>query len=115
MRFCFHSSRTFSASAVHIGHQGAVEADSNVPDPLSPHGAGSDQIAIQRAVEKYEDIDLQFAGSREGNLLRVRVSTVHVPLSLLYVMSLQGHGSSVVRVSGMPHPGVRAQAHTSNG
>ena len=35
--------------------------------------AGSDQIAIQRAIEKYEDIDLQFAGSREGNLLRVRI------------------------------------------
>ncbi len=34
--------------------------------------AGSDQIGIQRAVEKYEDIDLQFAGSREGNLFRVR-------------------------------------------
>ena len=41
----------------------------------SPHGAGSDQIAIQRAIEKYEDIDLQFAGSREGNLLRVRPSS----------------------------------------
>lgn len=34
------------------------------------HLAGSDQIAIQRAIEKYEDIDLQFAGSREGNLFR---------------------------------------------
>mmetsp|Transcript_21207 Transcript_21207/g.63819 ORF Transcript_21207/g.63819 Transcript_21207/m.63819 type:complete len:295 (-) Transcript_21207:1757-2641(-) len=34
------------------------------------HLAGSDEIAIQRAIEKYEDIDLQFAGSREGNLLK---------------------------------------------
>lgn len=33
------------------------------------HLAGSDQIAIQRAIEKYGDIDLQFAGSREANLL----------------------------------------------
>jgi hypothetical protein len=38
--------------------------------------AGSDQIAIQRAIEKYEDIDLQFAGSREGNLLRVHPCTL---------------------------------------
>ncbi len=37
-----------------------------------PWGAGSDEIGIQRAIEKYEDIDLQFAGSREGNLLKVR-------------------------------------------
>lgn len=34
------------------------------------HLAGTDTIGIQRAIEKYEDIDLQFAGSREGNLLR---------------------------------------------
>lgn len=34
------------------------------------HLAGSDEIGIQRAIEKYEDIDLQFAGSREGNLLK---------------------------------------------
>ena len=40
--------------------------------------AGSDQIAIQRAIEKYEDIDLQFAGSREGNLLRVHFRVLRV-------------------------------------
>lgn len=34
------------------------------------HLAGSDQIAIQRAIENYGDIDLQFNDSREANLLK---------------------------------------------
>jgi hypothetical protein len=33
--------------------------------------AGSDIITIRRALETYEDIDVNFAGSRESELLKV--------------------------------------------
>ena len=36
--------------------------------------AASDSIAIRSALERYEDIDINFQGSREGNLLKVRVA-----------------------------------------
>jgi len=34
--------------------------------------AGSDLITIRRALEVYEDIDVNFAGSRESELLKVQ-------------------------------------------
>ena len=36
--------------------------------------AGKDIIGIQRALEMYEDIDVNFSGSRESELLKVRRS-----------------------------------------
>lgn len=33
--------------------------------------AGSDSVAIQRAVERYDNIDINFADSREGKLFKV--------------------------------------------
>ena len=35
---------------------------------------GKDIIGIQRALEMYEDIDVNFPGSRESELLKVRIS-----------------------------------------
>jgi len=34
--------------------------------------AASDAMAFKSALERYEDIDLNFQGSREGNLFKVQ-------------------------------------------
>lgn len=39
--------------------------------PLNCAAAG-DEVAIRSALERYEDIDMNFAGSREAKLLKVR-------------------------------------------
>ena len=42
--------------------------------------AAGDEVAIRSALERYEDIDMNFAGSREAKLLKVRtpLHTGHV-------------------------------------
>lgn len=43
--------------------------------------AAGDEVAIRSALERYEDIDMNFAGSREAKLLKVR--TPNKPSDLL--------------------------------
>ena len=52
-------------------------------------------MTIRSALEKYEDIDINFQGSREGNLMRVscslfciREATLHAPLSQISELRL---------------------------
>ena len=39
----------------------------------------SDAMTVRSALERYEDLDLNFHGSREGNLLKVSLIPKHSP------------------------------------
>ena len=60
---------------------GACASIANMTHPHHhvAHAVG-DTVAMQSALERYEEVDYTFSGSREGKLLKARTSFTLVPL-----------------------------------